>query len=609
MNIAIIEYEQNIDDALELFPNNTLYLSVSADASHHLSKRNINFLTDEEVLTPGEFKRIGNENFEITEKWIQELEKKLQSKASIFKKKQFYPFKWHFISLKYLVDAVRIRRVLLERLIEKENPQLLMSPIGALPELIHDHELRFHRYDSLYGLLTQKIAEQNKIKIRTWNKVESDPVETHFYDRLRPDLYKLKGGLRILLKSWLRDPTQAKDDILFGNLAYDIFPLSQELSDKYGLYFFDGPVSIRSIRTSAKLKSNSKGSVFPEFQMQGLFQAGEITGDSIVDEILGNRIQAYAEQFIPTLWKGLNYLTNIDQKKNFKAFIHIVGANNSFYGLPVYYFMKKKKPVISIQHGGSYGYALSRKQEYRDFGHNGYFLSWGDGVNEMYVKRKKRGCKIIATGSYLTEQILERRKIRKTIKKICYVPVYFSNYVASYPNEQPSLDSKWYLTTTNFLSTLKPYLDRYQIVYKIAPIAFQRPAYLGKTPMLDWVKENLPTVRIENRPLKSVIHKFDLFIIDWPSTSLVESVASGAEVLVYNGNPYHVITDSALKLLKKRAVVGSNEEDFMDKIRSVLDKGVVVSDIQDTSFLEKYGVHLNDNNSLTRMIDFIQSIC
>ena len=69
MNIAVIEYQDNIDNALKYFPSDDcLFLSVSTEASYHLSKRNIKFLTDEDVLTPVEFKKLGNENFEITEK-------------------------------------------------------------------------------------------------------------------------------------------------------------------------------------------------------------------------------------------------------------------------------------------------------------------------------------------------------------------------------------------------------------------------------------------------------------------------------------------------------------------------------------------------------------
>ena len=109
-------------------------MSVSAEASYHLSRRNLKFLTDEQILDPAEFKAIAEENLKIAENWIQQLEQKLQSKNSLFKKRQFFPFKWHFYRLKILLDAVMVRKAIIERLIERENPLSIGVPLGAVPE-------------------------------------------------------------------------------------------------------------------------------------------------------------------------------------------------------------------------------------------------------------------------------------------------------------------------------------------------------------------------------------------------------------------------------------------------------------------------------------------
>ncbi len=61
------------------------------------------------------------------------------------------------------------------------------------------------------------------------------------------------------------------------------------------------------------------------------------------------------------------------------------------------------------------------------------------------------------------------------------------------------------------------------------------------------------------------------------------------------------MTETALEMLQKRAIVGFNEEDFKNKIKYVLNAGKRVSDISDMSFLKKFGVHLDDANSLKRM--------
>jgi hypothetical protein len=608
MNVAIIEYKENIYEALRAFPlEDSLYLSVSAEASYELSKKNIKFLTDENVLSPQEFKEIGNENFVIVEKWVQKLEKTLQSKHQIFQEIEFYPFKWNFYRLKILMDAVRIRRILIERLIEKEKPLLIGTPVGAGPEIINDYHLFFHRYDSLYGLIAQKVALQKGIEFETWRKVEPNAPRDRTLDKMKTSLKKLKWILRIV--SGLVNLAHSKQkNILIGSLGYDIEPLRQALQDKYNFYYYKNPLEIRSLRLLNKLKPLVQNCELAELDIKGAFKTIKITGDSIIDEILGERIQSYAEKFIPILWKGLNYLESIDSQKNFKAFILAGGASNSSLGLPLDYFESKNKPVVVVQHGG-YGFALNRITEYSEFGHNGYFLAWGIGINEMYEGHKKGTCKIIPTGSHLIEKINKNRKIRKFIKKVCYVPNLYRGYTGYYPNGQPCRDSMWFIMETNFLSALKPYQNKFQITYKIAPGAIKESPIFGRNPMLDWVKENLPEVRIESQPLQTVIHKFDLFIIDFPTTTLVQAMASGAEVLVYIGNFYHTPSGKALEMLKKRTIVGINEEDFIDKIKSVLDKGEIISDTEDTSFLEKYGVYLNDGKALERMVNQVLTLC
>ena len=89
----------------------------------------------------------------------------------------------------------------------------------------------------------------------------------------------------------------------------------------------------------------------------------------------------------------------------------------------------------------------------------------------------------------------------------------------------------------------------------------------------------------------------------------MQTLASGAEVVVYTGNPYHTPTRKAHELLNKRAIVGVDMNDFIIKIRDVLEKGYVTSDVYNMEFLNKYGVHADDNKSLLRMAESIKKAC
>ena len=198
MDIAIIEFKNDIYEALKFFPpHECLYLSVSAEASCHLSDMDISFVTEEDVLQPAAFMKIGNENFKIAEKWIQSLEDVLQSKYAIFALKQVYPFRWHFYRIKILLDAVRIRRELLEKLLRREKPEIIGLPNGATAGNILDYNLFFHKYDSLYGLLGHRIAVEKGIKEITWNETEYRRKKLSPYETVRKYL-DIVGLLRKL---------------------------------------------------------------------------------------------------------------------------------------------------------------------------------------------------------------------------------------------------------------------------------------------------------------------------------------------------------------------------------------------------------------------------
>lgn len=606
MNIAIIEYKKDIDEALRRFPGkDCVYLAVSAEGSYSLYERDIKFITDEDVLMPAEFKAIGDENFKIVEDWVNALEGALRVHNPILGEKTFWPFRSHFYRLKILMDAVRVRKAVLDRLIGNENPSSIGAPIAASPEKISDHHLFFSKYESLYGTLAERIAKDRKICLERWspNIIGNDvKIRENGLCISMNRIGKMFGRLSALSNLVRR----AEHNILVGNIDYDIEPLMRRLSNICRFYYYKGPSCVISLESFLKAKAAQLGN-FPELHIDEIFNIKNITGDPIVDEILTARIKSYALRYIPALWNELLYIESVDSDKNFAAYIHHAGSSDSFKGIPIYYFTKKKKPVFIIQHG-AYGFALNRHTEYCEFGHDGYFLGWGEGIKEMYEGRKQGNCEIISTGSSLIEDIRRKCKRKKKISKVCFVSKNLRGYVAYYPNGQPCLDSKLVLMEMDFLNILKPYMDRYEIIYKATPETANSFSVMGSNPILEWIGKEMPAMKIEYGLLTPMIHRFDLFILDFPATSLVQTLASRAEVLVYAGNPYFELSKEALRMLQKRAVVGIDEADFKKKMISILDKGVVVSDTEETSFLKKYGIHHDDGNSLGRMSDYCLTV-
>ncbi len=608
MDIAIIEYEGDIDCALESGKfSRGLFLSVSAEASYHLSKRGIPFITEEDILTPEEFQALGYENFALTEKWVESLEARLRSFDPKFEERRFQPFQWHFYRIKILVDAVRVRTELIERLIQKEKPGRIGLPFGAQPSNIHDHHLFFHKYDSLYGLLGRQLSSANGIPFVQWRRPRRPSLFRVLPDRLRNsagELVRLAVSLRPL-----KDAVQRRGkrrNLLFGTLGYDLGPLKERLSRNFDIFSYEPPSGVRPLTAAAPFFKSDRKSPFPGFR-DDLVANIQISGNSAADGILNQRMKKYIDVYLPALWKGLEDLESADRRNAFRAYFHSAGASDCFYGLPVHYFMNHGKPVFIIQHG-AYGIAPNKITEYCEFAHDGYFLSWGEGISEMYNHRKKGRCSIIPAGSHLIDGIGKKPGRRDVIREICYISGSYRGYTAHYPNGQSCLDSRLFLMEIGFLSALKPYLKKYMFTYKIAPGARRESPIWGYSPSLDWVKANMPGMKIDSRPLMSIIHDYDLFVIDWPTTALVQATASSAGILIYVGNPYHRITANALALLSRRATLGLDEEDFVAKIRKVLDEGSLTYD-EDDGFLRCYGTYMNDGASLERMAEHVMDHC
>ncbi|MFC1807228.1 hypothetical protein ACFL0T_02540 [Candidatus Omnitrophota bacterium] len=607
--VAVIEYKEDIDQALREFAAyDTIFLSVSGEASYYLMKENVSFLTEDDILSIEEFKKLGYENFKLTQDWVTSLEDRMLKEVPETKNLSLKFFRGHFYRLKILMDAVRIKHALFKRLISSHRPDIIGIPKAADPSRIHDHNLFFNRSDSIYGLVGERVSRALNIKYINWQKNHDYPVAV---DLLKKVTRFLGKKIEFLSKLDFESVNSNKDknNILVSTANYDIGSLIESMSSEYDFYIFNGPLQISELNTGKHIKLDTPN-VYDSREQKVLEDIGRSicpTDDYVLDDILQARIASYIRNIYPICLSSVSYLQAVNIDKRFKAYLNIGGLQDVYASIPVHYFQSQKIPVVTIQHG-AFGFALNEIVRYGDYGHDDFYLSWGDGVAKMYDKRKQGQCKIISTGSHLIQDIRNKRKPCKGIKKVCYMPNPFRANTAYYPNGQASTDSKLFLSEIRFLSELIPFQKKYDITYKAAPGWATYSKLLGVNPIIPWVKSKFSDIRILSCPLKSVINEYDLFIIEWPSTTLIQACATSAEIVVYTGNPYHRVEDEAMDLLRKRALIAQTEEDFVDSIRMVLNAGSLISDNIDDSFLFEYGICRDGNACLNRMENCINGI-
>ena len=259
MDVCFIEFWSDIQNALKLYPNkNCLFISVSAEASYYLQKIGIEFITDEDILNPREFIEIGDENFKIAQEWVEGLEQYLERFSLKIENVYLRPFKWHFYRLKSLLDAVRVRKIIVDRIIEKESPGTIGAPEGVDPFAVHDASLFFYKADSLYGTLVDKIALKNNINVVNWRTEDREIRFVSGGETTRDRIKKINLS-RILevIEDIIHLVHRPNRNVLISTSGYDIGPLWKKLSNKFKFYFSLNPGTYFTCQACILLYSKS----------------------------------------------------------------------------------------------------------------------------------------------------------------------------------------------------------------------------------------------------------------------------------------------------------------------------------------------------------------
>jgi hypothetical protein len=122
-----------------------------------------------------------------------------------------------------------------------------------------------------------------------------------------------------------------------------------------------------------------------------------------------------------------------------------------------------------------------------------------------------------------------------------------------------------------------------------------------------WVDEisNLKVVK-DSQSFVELLQCHDVIIIDCPTTTLLQAIATGLPVFVLMRHwtyPQH-----ALQMLTNRAVVADNIQNLIDALQKYLIDGTYPARIEDNSFLRAYGNFRDDGNSITRVVKTIEGL-
>lgn len=254
-------------------------------------------------------------------------------------------------------------------------------------------------------------------------------------------------------------------------------------------------------------------------------------------------------------------------------------------GLISEYFRLKRKPRIGVQHGGAfackdYGYS----HFVSDYDTCEYFVGYGYSNRDLEASfpAKKSRAKILCCNAADNGKVQLVRPYKRQLKVMYVLPdngeVPFLQLAR--PNR---IDEFLYNFQKSIVDKLSQY-NRNEIMIKFAPNNYDNH------PLSVYMNKLKHSFVIETMPFSAVLKKYfaEFILIDIISTPLEQSLHYESQILAYN-HTCAPLTYDAQKLLSKRAVITSDETEFLTYIDKIFDNTFPTRDIQEREYMNKYG--------------------
>jgi hypothetical protein len=144
--------------------------------------------------------------------------------------------------------------------------------------------------------------------------------------------------------------------------------------------------------------------------------------------------------------------------------------------------------------------------------------------------------------------------------------------------------------------------DAAEVVIKLHPNhQYQEPPWvseLGAVKSIRMVKDE--------ESFTDLLRRTEVAVLDFPSTTLLQSLATGLPVFVLTRHLRYPHETKAM--LGRRAIVADNARALMDGLQVFLESGVYPANLEDNLFLGHYGTHLGDGKSADRALHVLSDV-
>ena len=625
--ITLLEDEKQVADFLKRsngLTDRVQFVALTPFAIHALDSHNLRYQIPEDYYDPQEIYQLGIGNYEKVSALCSIIDGKIQSLCPALEKVGITPALFNFYSLKIVYDAVTIRLFQLSKIFKAEKPIAAFTyatencPFGIsrnAPLLLFDNR------ESIYSHLLELENFNAMVNFLNMPKAEGAPPDdepAEFADTImksikkviysHPNLYSIlyrtkKTGLRAFIME-LKARLRGAPLLLVGS-GYNWEDCQEELY-LAGL----GPTLRMIDDLSYWIPSTSKDmEKCLTAAWTDLLKDEEFCSLFFLDGIdffplLSSRIQFLVRQLSPVCLNAYEKAETLLKKRGVRAILAsalLESVGQSFSKAA----QRNRVPAI-IWQLGSYGLSYDPMFLHTNLLNSDISFVFGMGVVKQFAKAADSvGAKLVPVGSASLDKLLQSISYKRATtqkKTILYITTnYYQNRYYVHLRPPFSDNHLWHVQRTILDALVR--IASYDIMVKLHPSKMYR-----EPPLRAYAREkkisNCRFIRNEF-PLVDLIRVADVIVIDWPSTTLLQALATHKPIFIYTGQIK--IDGEAEELLKRRAYCFSELRDLLSTLTLFLESGSVdiAVDLSDVTFLKAYGAHLHDGKSGIRATNML----
>ncbi len=617
MNLYFAEHSYQAEDILTKVGNiRGNWIALGPSAMHYLSMKAIPYTIPEDYCSREEVEEECVSKFKLLNKVYNDLDDILLENYPFLKKWNIRPFLFHLWQIGMIVDALVSRTLWLKKILEKFPKAKVYVHLNS-PQPWAIFGLGFNKKETLWGKLLALQGWENEVVTlpdpsfyqpqrpdRSIAKRFTTLLRKHITSKIQSD-YRLKNAalsfrhgipinyLRILFPKY----TRAKVDILALSGLYDWQYLLPKLS-KQGVRFFF--LNDRGFSNCLPLAKNN----CCQTETEGLWNKFYLPmkKDSIdYLSIIKDRICWIIQNSPEVARQVIHKMEELTSNKNFR--ILISGTTVYFTDYVVkQYFQQNKIPVFGWQHGSVwYDRRITQRGDLTGMLSTSVFFAYGDGTKRACKSSALNNlCKVESIGSISLDKVKQEKnsKINSSYRILYVITNYNRNgwYCGFTPPFSDRLYFKEQSIIIKGLKSITKQMDNVSVAIKLYPGA----NVLDEDP--PWVNDlkdikNIKLIRSE-LTFVELLNKHDAVLIDTPTTTLLQAIATKLPVFVLTS----IISPprSDLSILKKRAVCAESAEGLMNDLGNYLKTEHYHANAENREFLKLYGTYKDDGESDSR---------